>query len=57
MLNTPEKPELLEVFKNVELSIQTKFTGKITFEINMNNGGIGQISMKSEQFLRKKSVR
>ena len=53
MLNTPIKPELLEVFKNIELSIQTKFTGKISFEINLNQGGIGQISMKSEQNLRK----
>jgi len=53
MHNTPIKAELLEVFKNIELSMSTKFTGKISFAINMNQGGIGQISMKSEQNLKK----
>ena len=52
-MNNPIKPELLDVFKNIELSMDTKFTGKISFEVNLNQGGIGNISMKTEQNLRK----
>lgn len=55
-MHNTTKPELMEVFKHIELSMKTKFTGKISFELNMNNGGIGQISMKSEQNLRKTAI-
>jgi len=55
-MNNPIKPELLDVFKNIEISMQTKFTGKISFEVNLNQGGIGNISMKTEQNLRKSTT-
>lgn len=34
---------------------QTKFTGKVTLEINMTQGGIGQISMNAQRILTKQT--